>query len=139
VGAMQMRNLLNFDRVDDFDANSGEPKFYMIGELALHFGLSAKTIRFYEKEGLLSPQRHGKFRVFIPRDARVLQAILRLRKFGLSIATIREIIYLRHEDRNSEKMLELVAIILKNQLDELLKQRENLDQAIADVIKLVNV
>ncbi len=41
---------------------------YSISELAREFGVTTRTIRFYEDQGLLSPKRAGATRVFSDRD-----------------------------------------------------------------------
>jgi len=41
---------------------------YSIGELAREFGVTTRTIRHYEQEGLLTPERNGHVRVFSRRD-----------------------------------------------------------------------
>ncbi|HLF39272.1 MAG TPA: MerR family transcriptional regulator, partial [Burkholderiales bacterium] len=41
---------------------------FTISELAREFGVTTRTIRFYEDEGLLSPKREGTNRVFSQRD-----------------------------------------------------------------------
>jgi len=64
--------------------------FLFIGELSRQVGISARAIRFYEKEGLITPARHGRFRVYRKSDEARLRAVARLRALGFSIALIRE-------------------------------------------------
>jgi DNA-binding transcriptional MerR regulator len=64
--------------------------FLFIGELSRQVGISARAIRFYEKEGLITPARHGRFRVYRKSDEARLRTIGRLRAVGLPIATIRD-------------------------------------------------
>ena len=52
-------------------------KTYSISELARDFGITTRTIRFYEDQGLLSPRRNGLSRVFSARDRARLQLALR--------------------------------------------------------------
>ncbi len=52
-------------------------EFYTITELTREFGISTRTIRFYEDEGLLSPSRNGRNRVYAQRDRIRLKLILR--------------------------------------------------------------
>ncbi len=67
-------------------------KLYTITELTREFGISTRTLRFYEDEGLVNPERRGRTRLFRPSDRRIIQNILRGRRIGFSIAEIREII-----------------------------------------------
>lgn len=64
--------------------------FLFIGELSRQVGISARAIRFYEKEGLITPARHGRFRVYRKSDEARLRAVGKLRSLGLPIALIRD-------------------------------------------------
>lgn len=66
--------------------------FLFIGELAKQTGTDPKTIRFYERAELLSPPRHGRFRTYLATDIQRLKNVLKLRKMGVPIAQIREIL-----------------------------------------------
>ena len=63
--------------------------FLFIGELSRQVGITARAIRFYEKEGLITPARHGRFRVYRKSDEARLRAVARLRALGFPIALIR--------------------------------------------------
>ena len=67
-------------------------EFYTITELTREFGVSTRTLRFYEDEGLLKPTRRGRTRLYRPADRELLKQILRGKRLGFSIAEIREII-----------------------------------------------
>ena len=66
--------------------------FLFIGELAKLTGTDPKTIRFYERAELISPPRHGRFRTYLASDVRRLKNVLILRKLGVPIAQIRQIL-----------------------------------------------
>jgi DNA-binding transcriptional MerR regulator len=134
---MRITSLLDFAHDDDLDAVRGEVAFFLIGELANLLDIDPKTIRFYEREGLLSPERHGKFRVFKPKDAHRLRAILRFRKFGLSLSSIREIFSKRQVNSDIFEHHEFTTDVLKNQLGILRTERESLDRAISDIARLL--
>lgn len=128
---------LELPEEDHFNGTISAVKFFLIGELAKLLNTSPKTIRFYEEEGLLSPERHGKFRVYRPLDAHRLRAILRFRKFGLTIACIREIFSNGLADSNLAKHHDFASRILQIQLDVLKKERENLELVIKDLTLLL--
>lgn len=67
-------------------------EFLFIGELARQTGADPKTIRFYERAELISPPRHGRFRTYLASDVQRLKNVLRLRKLGVPIARIRELL-----------------------------------------------
>ncbi|MEA2423600.1 MAG: hypothetical protein QOH13_10, partial [Thermoleophilaceae bacterium] len=54
-----------------------------MGELAADLGVTTRTLRFYEAEGLISPLRQGTARVYDQRDRARLRLILRGRRFGI--------------------------------------------------------
>ena len=72
-------------------------EFYTITELTKEFGVSTRTIRFYEDEGLIHPVRRGRTRLFRPAERRLLSFILRGKRLGFSIAEIREILLMYKE------------------------------------------
>ena len=67
---------------------------YGIADLAREFDVTTRTLRFYEDEGLIAPQRQGQRRIFSDRDRVRLKLILRGKRLGFSIGEIREIINL---------------------------------------------
>lgn len=67
---------------------------YSMTQLCREFGLTSRAIRYYEQEGLVSPARRGRTRVFGTRERTRLRLILRGRRLGFSIIEIREILNL---------------------------------------------
>ncbi len=67
-------------------------KIFSITDLTREFGVTTRTIRFYEQEGMLHPRRDGRRRLFQQRDRTRLRLILRGRRLGFALAEIREII-----------------------------------------------
>lgn len=64
---------------------------YLVGELALHFGVSKDTIRLYDKAGLVSPKRSERngYRYYTREDFICLVYVMELRKINLSLEEIR--------------------------------------------------
>jgi DNA-binding transcriptional MerR regulator len=101
-------------------ALAGEPhrgaeivEFLFIGELSRLVGMSPRAIRFYEKEGLIAPNRHGRFRVYHKSDEARLRAIGRLRALGFSVAMVRE---------SLERFLDLQALQNRQEASALLEK-----------------
>ncbi len=66
---------------------------YLISDLAEEFGITTRSIRYYEKQGLISPSRtNGNYRIFSGKDRTRLRLILRGKRFGYSLEQIREMI-----------------------------------------------
>ena len=72
-------------------------EYYSITELTREFGISTRTLRFYEDEGLIKPVRRGRTRLFRSSDRQLVRQILRGKRLGFSIAEIREIIQMYKE------------------------------------------
>lgn len=70
---------------------SSDPLTFTITELAKEFGVTTRTIRFYEDKGLLKPARNGLTRVYTPRDRVRLKLVLRGKRIGFSLDEVREI------------------------------------------------
>jgi DNA-binding transcriptional MerR regulator len=108
-------------------------KSYSISELATEFGVTARTIRFYEEKGLLSPSRNGQDRVYSRGDYVRLNLILRGKRLGFSLADIEEMMGLY--DRGDEQAEQLRVTRQKSQdrLDALKQQRRDIDEAIEEL------
>jgi DNA-binding transcriptional MerR regulator len=65
---------------------------WTITAIAREFGVTLRTIRFYEDRGLLSPERRGTQRIFRARDRVRLALVLRGRRLGFSLDEIATII-----------------------------------------------
>ncbi len=65
---------------------------YGIRELGEEFGITARTLRFYEDKGLVHPKRQGVTRIFSERDKVRLNLTVRGKRLGFSLEEIKEII-----------------------------------------------
>ena len=104
--------------------------FLFIGELAKRTGVDPKTIRFYERAELLSPPRHGKFRTYLASDVRRLQNVLKLRKLGVPIAQIRDILA-RAGDCADILGSDTAVQLLRGHLESLKSKQDDLERQIA--------
>jgi len=84
-------------------AATKEGRTWTVGELADDLGVTTRTLRFYEAEGLISPQRSGTNRVYDTRDRTRIKLILRGKRFGMSLAEIREIVDMYDGAASSER------------------------------------
>lgn len=114
--------------------------FLFIGELAKLTGTDPKTIRFYERVELISPPRHGRFRTYLASDVRRLKNILTLRRLGVPIAQIREILDMLAPEEDvlsSEKAVRHLRQhldLLKNRHDELQLQIAKTSSALDSLV-----
>ena len=67
-----------------------------IGELARQTGLSIKTIRYYERRGLLEqpPRTQGGYRLYGPEEVARLRFVQRAKLLGLTLEEIKELVEL---------------------------------------------
>jgi DNA-binding transcriptional MerR regulator len=79
------------------------PRTWTVGELADELGVTTRTLRFYEAEGLVAPRRSGANRVYSQRDHARLRLILRGRRFGMTLGECREIVDMYDGAASSEQ------------------------------------
>ena len=65
---------------------------FTITQHSREFDVTTRTIRFYEDEGLIAPERRGQARIYGPRDRVRLRLILRGKRLGFSLSEIKEIL-----------------------------------------------
>jgi DNA-binding transcriptional MerR regulator len=106
---------------------------YTISELAKEFGITTRTIRFYEDQGLISPSRDGTSRVFSARDRVRLKLALRGKRLGFSIAEIRELFELYDVSRDERKQLETFLVKLERRRALLEQQREDIEVMLNEI------
>ncbi|MCK5931844.1 MAG: MerR family DNA-binding transcriptional regulator [Fulvimarina manganoxydans] len=107
--------------------------FYTITELTKEFGISTRTIRFYEDEGLIHPLRRGRTRLFRQSDRQILRNILRGKRLGFSIAEIREIIGMYKTPPGEAGQLKTIIGKVKRRREELEQKRHDIDDLLAEL------
>jgi DNA-binding transcriptional MerR regulator len=107
--------------------DGGQPgRTWTIAELAAEFGLTHRTVRFYEDQGLISPERRGTQRVFHPRDRVRLGLILRGKRLGFDLAEIRRIVDMYDQAPGEVGQLRYL-------LDQIAARKAELEQRRADI------
>src|SRR5436190_19438385 len=81
-----------------FDAGAAGQETFTIRDLTLEFGISARTLRFYEEKGLISPRRNGQERLYSRRDRARLKYVRMGKTVGFSIVEVRERLELYDRD-----------------------------------------
>lgn len=108
-------------------------KFYSISELTREFGVSTRTLRFYEDEGLLHPERRGRTRLYRAADRRLLIEILRGRRVGFTVAEIREIIQVYKEPPGEIGQLKLLMKKVDEKRADLRQKRKDIEETLAEL------
>ncbi|SDI48261.1 MerR family transcriptional regulator [Lutimaribacter saemankumensis] len=108
-------------------------KTMTIREMCDAFDVTPRTLRFYEAKELLFPIREGQKRLFTRRDRARLKLILRGKRFGFSLEEIRQLLDLYHVGDQQQTQLSRTYEIAQQRLDDLIRQRDELNAAIADL------
>ncbi len=106
---------------------------FAISDLAREFGITPRTIRFWEDQGIVAPQREGTKRIFTRRDRARLKMALRGKRLGLSLAEIKDLIgmYSSTEDETPQ-LLECLRVMEKRRT-ALQQQREDIESMLAEI------
>lgn len=111
-----------------------EPHTWTVGQLAEELGVTTRTLRFYEAEGLLTPQRSGANRVYSQGDRARLRLILRGRRFGMTLGECREIVGMYDGAASSEKrQLQTLLTRLDEIATDLRARQADLRRTLAEV------
>lgn len=106
---------------------------YSISELSAEFGVTARALRFYEDEGLISPERQGLSRIYSKRDRARLAWIIRAKNVGFSLTEIRELIDLYDLDDGRVTQKQRTVERCREKVAKLTRQRQDIDSAIAEL------
>ncbi|WP_157017778.1 MerR family transcriptional regulator [Mesorhizobium xinjiangense] len=112
------------------DGNAGSDR---IGDLARAYGVSLRTLRFYEEKGLIHPRRVGNARLYSRRDRARLELILLGRDVGFSLREVKQMLDLYDPDSGNMRQMRVVLEKSERQLARLHKQREEIDSAIGQL------
>lgn len=99
------------------------------------FGVTPRTLRFYEAKELLYPRRDGQHRLFTRRDQARLKLILRGKRFGFSLEDIRQLLSMYERDDSELKQLRKTYELAQERLADMERQRDELTEAIIDLKK----
>jgi len=118
------------------ESDTGE--LFGITELCREFGITLRTIRFYEDRGLLAPRRVNGTRVYTRRDRARLALILRSKAIGASLADIKHYLDL-YGARGEGRVQQLKWVLGKTDaaIAELEQRREHIDATLAE-LRLIN-
>lgn len=105
---------------------------FTIRQLTKEFSVTARTLRFYEDEGLIGPERRGQTRIYSVKDRARIILILRGRRLGFSLAEIREYLDLYSQTDNS-RQLQHARKKFEERIVAFEKQKVDIDTAISEL------
>ncbi|WP_223901661.1 MerR family transcriptional regulator [Lactobacillus laiwuensis] len=101
---------------------------YSIGQFSKLSGFSIDTLRYYEKQRLLFPNRdENNRRIYTEKDVAWISFISRLKKTGMSIKEMQKYTKLRYE---GDQTIPDRLVLLFKQLDNLHEQEKKIDDNI---------
>jgi DNA-binding transcriptional MerR regulator len=111
----------------NFDA---EREIFTIRDLVKECGVTARTLRFYEEKGLLSPRRDGLERLYSRRDRARLKYVLMGRNVGFSLDEVREMLDLYDVGDGQETQLRVALSKFHERLARLERQKADIERVI---------
>ncbi len=109
---------------------------YTIAELAREFDITARAIRFYEDQGLLSPKREGvggRNRVYSARERTRLKLTLRGKRLGLTLSEIKSIVDMYESPKDTVAQINRFLGVLAHQRETLEQQRADIEMALEEI------
>lgn len=108
-------------------------KTYTISDLAREFGITTRTLRHYEDQGLVTPVRDGVARIYSHRDRVRLKLALRGKRLGFSLNELRELFELYDLANDERRQLEEFAVKLERRRAQLEQQREDVEVMLNEI------
>ncbi len=109
---------------------------YTITELSREFDITPRAIRFYEDQGLLSPDRAGpggRNRVYTARERTHLKLTLRGKRLGLSLSDIKNLVDMYRSPKDTEPQLQHFLTVLAQHRAALEQQQEDIDVLLTEI------
>jgi DNA-binding transcriptional MerR regulator len=118
------------------DTSTTDTSTWSIAELAAAYGVTLRTIRFYEDKGLLTPERRGTARLYHPRDKVRLGLILRGKRLGFSLDEISTIVDMYDAEPGEEGQLVYLLDQIGSRRAELEQRRRDIDETLLELAEV---
>ena len=102
-----------------------------ISHMSRLYGVSLRTLRFYEDRGLIRPRREGNARFYRASDRIRMEMIIRGKKLGFTLTEINDLIGGKGATETPDLEEQLQPQQIVNQIGHLERQRDEIDGAIA--------
>ena len=138
VEAVRRRVAASAREVVDAHRDDGGGELFGITELCREFGITLRTIRFYEDKGLLAPRRVNGTRVYTRRDRARLALILRSKAIGAPLAEIKH--YLDLYGAHGEGRVQQLRFVVERTdaaIADLERKRAHIEASLAE-LRVIN-
>jgi DNA-binding transcriptional MerR regulator len=122
---------IHTDMSDSADIMKGTT--YTISELAKEFDITPRAIRFYEDQGLISPSRKGRRRVYRERDRVRLKLVLRGKRLGFALSEVKEMFDLYDTAPGETAQLRFLLGKIKDRREMLEQQRQDIEAVLHEM------
>ena len=102
-------------------------KTYTISDLAKEFGVTTRTMRFYEEKGMISPLRDGQKRLYSNADRVRIKLILRGKRIGMTLQECVDVIDMYDPEHNNAEQLHSLINKVKERREQMLQQKRDID------------
>ena len=104
---------------------------HTISELAREFGVTTRTIRFYEEKGLIAPLREGQKRLYSNADRVRIKLILRGKRIGMTLQECVDFIDMYDPAHNNTEQLHSLIDNVKQRREQLLQRKRDIEDMLA--------
>ncbi|MGE0232753.1 MAG: MerR family transcriptional regulator [Flavobacteriaceae bacterium] len=111
----------------DWISDDGQDREIGIAEMAERFGVSLRTLRFYEEKGLLTPRRSGRHRYYGAESRRLMTVIHVCRSVGMPVDQIGELLSALLASGSESRSSAILAQALQTRLTEISELTEALE------------
>jgi DNA-binding transcriptional MerR regulator len=118
-----------------FDRGAAGRDTFSIRDLTKEFGVSARTLRFYEEKRLLDPRRNGQERLYSRRDRARLRYVLMGKSVGFSLEEVREMLDLYDIGDGQRTQLQVARGKFRERITRLERQKADIDRAVAELTR----
>ncbi|WP_299481749.1 MerR family DNA-binding transcriptional regulator [uncultured Roseibium sp.] len=108
-------------------------RFFTITQLTHEFDITTRTLRFYEAQGLVLPQRRGRQRLYTPGDRTRIKLILRGKRLGFSLNEIKELVEMYASSPGEAGQLNLLLEKIDTRREELLEKQRDIELTLLEL------
>lgn len=106
---------------------------YTISDLASEFGITTRTIRFYEEKGYLNPKREGTRRIYSTPDRTSLRLIMRGKRLGLTLDETADLIKMYGSPAGNRQQLQKLIVRIGERRNDLERKKRDLEVMLHDL------